>query len=106
MRMSSPPNAVGGRVDQRRQLRAVEQVRLRLAAGSCALRIELLRQRRGILGGAAVVEHDVGAGRVQRARDRGADTARAAGDEYGLARRAAAVLPVIGRGIVRHGARL
>ncbi len=83
--MSRPPKPSAAAAHQCRQLRAVEQVALDEPHGSCALRIQLLRQRRGIVGGAAVVQHHVGAGRDAACRAIAAPTRRArAGNEHGL----------------------
>ena len=61
-----------------------EQVRLHLRRAAGARGIQFRFQRRGLGFGAAVMQHDVRAGRVQPARDRRADAPRGAGDESGF----------------------
>ena len=72
-------------LDQRRQLGEVEQVGLDQRDRIGARVVELGLQQPRLACGRAIVQHQVRAGRVQPAADRGADALGAAGDQHDLA---------------------
>jgi len=80
------PEALARRADERLRRDRREQVGAHAhgASGAHGVQLLLQLQHRGIR--AAVVQHDVGAGRVQAPRDRRADALRRAGDDRRLAR--------------------
>jgi hypothetical protein len=74
------------RADQRLRGDGREQVRLDAQRAAGAHGVQLLLERRRLLLGAPVVQHDVRAGRVQAARDRRAHAPCRAGHQRDLAR--------------------
>ena len=70
---------------QARQLRHLEQVALGAQRRTRPCLVQLALQGRGVLGGAAVVQHQVRAAGVHEARDLGAHALGGAGDQDGLA---------------------
>ena len=86
--MSRPPKACTALRDERRRTarRPAGRIRRRRTEPARS-RVQLLRERVGFAGGAAVVQHDIRAGRVQHARDGRAHAPRRPGDQHRLARR-------------------
>ena len=72
-------------LDERRQLRDVEQIGLDQRDGVGALMIELRLEQTRFAGRGAVVQHQAGARIVQPPANRGAHTFSAAGDQHHLA---------------------
>ena len=73
-----------GRRDQFLRRVGAQKMRGKDGGRVLAHAVEFVRQGNGGCGRRAVVNENIGAGRVQRARDLGADAARAAGDQHDL----------------------
>ena len=79
---------VGVHVDEAGQRGVIEQVGLKAGGRLGAERVQLADKRFGRFGGQAIVHDDVGAGRVQFARDRTPNPLCCAGDQYRFANQA------------------
>ena len=80
-RVEAAAEAVRRLLDQGREARVGQQLRLHPRSGTGPRRVELLCQCRGAVRRAVAVDHHPRPLGVSRPRDRGADATRAAGDE-------------------------